>query len=41
VPLEELKELVTKAAEKDPDVTTKPRDWTPHINCRKSYVRDV
>jgi hypothetical protein len=41
VPLEELKELVTKAAEKDPEVQTKPRDWTPHINCRKSYVRDV
>jgi hypothetical protein len=39
--LEELKELVKKAAEKDPDVNTKPREYTPHINCRKTYTRDV
>jgi hypothetical protein len=41
VSLEELKELVQKAAEKDPAINTKAREFTPHINCRKTYVRDV
>jgi hypothetical protein len=41
VSLEELKELVKEAAEKDDEITTKPREWTPHINCRKTYVRNV
>jgi hypothetical protein len=39
--LEKLKELVQEAAERDKTVNTKPRTWTPHISCRKSYVRDV
>jgi hypothetical protein len=39
--LDELKELIKKAAEKDPDVNTDAREFTPHISCRKTYVRDV
>lgn len=39
--LGELKELVQEAAKKDPAIDTKAREWTPHINCRKSYVRSV
>jgi len=41
VSLEELKELVQKAADKDPSINTDARQFTPHINCRKTYVRDV
>jgi len=41
VPLAELKELVQKANEKDPEIDHDAREWTPHINCRKTYVRDV
>jgi len=33
--------LVQKAADKDPEIETEPRKFTPHINCRKTYVRDV
>jgi len=29
---------VQEAAEKDPAIDTEAREWTPHINCRKSYV---
>jgi len=39
--LDKLKELIKKAAKKDPDVNTDAREFTPHINCRKTYVRDV
>jgi hypothetical protein len=39
--LPKLKELVQKAADKDPEIETEPREFTPHINCRKTYVRDV
>ena len=39
--LDELKELVQEAAEKDPAIDTEAREWTPHIQCRKSYVRNV
>jgi len=39
--LDKLKELVQEAAKKDPDIDTDARKFTPHINCRKTYVRDV
>jgi len=39
--LDKLKELIKKAAKKDPDVNTEAREFTPHISCRKTYVRDV
>jgi hypothetical protein len=38
LPKDELKELVRKAAEADPEVNTNPRTWTPHINCRSTFV---
>jgi hypothetical protein len=41
VALDELRDLIQEAAEKDPDVTTDARKYTPHIQCRKTYVRDV
>lgn len=41
VGLERLKELVQEAPEHDPDVNTEPREWTPHIQCRKTFVRHV
>jgi hypothetical protein len=41
VSMERLKELVQEAAKKDPDINTKAREWTPHINCRKNFVRYV
>ena len=41
VSLDELKDLVKEAARKDPEIDTEAREWTPHINCRKTYVRNV
>lgn len=41
VSMEELKERVEQAAEVDPEINTEPREFTPHINCRKRYVRVV
>jgi len=41
VTMEELSDLVEEAAEKDPDINTEARQWTPHINCRKTFVRYV
>lgn len=41
VSLARLKELVEEAPEHDPDINTEPREWTPHINCRHTFVRAV
>jgi len=42
VSLEELKELIQEAPEHDPELPdTMAREFTPHINCRKRYVRHV
>jgi len=37
--LEELKDHIEAVAEADPAFDTKPRTWTPHINCRKTFVK--
>lgn len=41
VPIDELKELVQEAAELDPTYDLSAREWTPHINCRSTWVRHV
>lgn len=41
VSLERLKELIQESVEHDDDINTEPREFTPHINCRKRYVRVV
>jgi len=41
VRLETLKELVQEAPEHDDMITTTPREWTPHIQCRHTYTRQV
>lgn len=41
VTLERLKELIQEAPEHDDDIETQAREFTPHINCRKRYVRHV
>ncbi|WP_457556330.1 hypothetical protein [Candidatus Pyrohabitans sp.] len=38
LPLDELKKLVTETARK---YGSTPREWTPHINCRHTFVRVV
>ena len=38
LPKDELKELVRAAAEADPEINTDPRTWTPHVNCRSTFV---
>ena len=39
IPMDELKELVQKAARADPEINTEPRTWTPHINCRSTFSK--
>jgi len=42
VPLDELKELIQEAPEHDPDLDDNmARTFTPHVNCRKRYIRHV
>jgi hypothetical protein len=41
VTMEELKERIEQAADLDPEINTRARTFTPHINCRKRYVRVV
>lgn len=41
VTMEKLKELIQEAPEHDPDINTEAREFTPHVNCRKRYVRVV
>jgi hypothetical protein len=38
LPMDELKDLVEAAARADPEVNTEPRTWTPHIQCRSTFV---
>jgi hypothetical protein len=38
LPLEELKEHIKETAKADPQINTKPRTWTPHIQCRSTFV---
>jgi hypothetical protein len=38
LPMDDLKELVAAAARADPEIDTDPRTWTPHINCRSTFV---
>lgn len=39
--LENLQDHVHEVAKADPEFNTNPRGWTPHIQCRKDYVRFV
>jgi hypothetical protein len=39
IPMDELKELVAAAARADPEITTDPRTWTPHIQCRSTFSK--
>ena len=44
VSLDELKDLIEEAPEHDEDMNdnlARPEDYVPHINCRKTFVRDV
>jgi len=41
MPIDELKAHLKEVAKADPQLNTKPREWTPHINCRKTFVRHV
>jgi hypothetical protein len=38
LPLEELQEHIKEVAQADPELNTQPRQWTPHINCRSTFV---
>ncbi|AFH21431.1 hypothetical protein OSG_eHP1_00005 [environmental Halophage eHP-1] len=38
MPLEELQEHIKEVAQADPELNTQPRQWTPHINCRSTFV---
>lgn len=39
VSLAALKDLVQEAPSHDPKLDTEAREWTPHINCRHTFVR--
>ena len=39
VPMDELKGYIQRAPEIDDKITTDPREWTPHINCRSTFVK--
>ena len=39
VPMDELEDLIERAADLDPTYELDARRLTPHINCRKSFVR--
>jgi hypothetical protein len=41
MPKDELKEHIQTVARADPAFDTTPREWTPHIQCRKTFVRYV
>jgi len=44
VSLEKLRELIAEAPTHDPDMQddlARPENYVPHINCRKTYARDV
>lgn len=39
VSMDELKDHVERVANADPEINTEPRTWTPHIQCRSSFVK--
>lgn len=41
VTLPDLKALVQEAPEHDPNIDTDPREFTPHVQCRHTYTRQV
>lgn len=34
----DLKEHIRNVAQADPQISTQPREWTPHIQCRSTFV---